>query len=173
MTRRVIRLEILVLAFSCLSCNSREPPPTAPSASPTPTPAPAPVPAPVEFASLAIEGHALASLVPPNSYGDVYAYRARFLIHETRGQLGATILNVWPVSPEDPDGGYSYGTECFGRTVHVAAGETLETFFTDAGVATLHCGAPGAWSTNRAEQIQLHVTYRDDAGHDGVVDATL
>ena len=111
--------------------------------------------------------------MPPNSYGDVYGYHARFLIHETRGQVGATILDVWPVSPEDPDGGYSYGPPCWGRTVHIAAGETLDTFFTDAGVATIRGCEPTAWSTNRAEQIQLHVKYLDDAGHGGVVDTAL
>jgi hypothetical protein len=121
-------------------------------------------------ASLAIEGHAIAFMSPPN-YGNVYHYQARFLIHETRGLLGATILNVWPVSPDDAEGGYSYGPTCFGRTVHVAAGETLETFFSDEGLASLGC-TPTAWSVNLAEQIQLQVKYRDDTG-DGVVMAML
>jgi hypothetical protein len=169
MTIQGIRVAILVVAIGSAACDRPAAPPTAPSA---PDPPPAPMPAPANVASLAIEGHAIAYLLPPNSYGDVYGYHARFLIHETRGQVGATILNVWPVSPEDPDGGYSYGPECFGRTVHVAAGETLDTFFTDAGVATLRC-APEAWSTHRVEQIPLHVKYLDDANHGGVVDTTL
>ena len=160
-----------LVGLTSLGCGA--PPGSGIPGAPTPIPPVAiPPPPPADVASLGIEGHAIAYLLPPNSYGDVYGYHARFLIHETRGLVGATILNVWPVSPEDPDGGYSYGPQCFGRTVHVAAGETLETFFTDLGLASLGC-RPEAWSTNLAEEIQLQVTYRDDTGHGGVVIATL
>jgi len=135
---------------------------------PNPLPAVATPPAvPLPNASLAIEQQFV--VVHPQSQGDPFVYELRFQLRETNGISGATIQNV--------SFGYNGGTDnvgpgCWGDTLRVLPGGTLDTFYTDAGQKWLGYCAP--WSGGRTEtpQLRVVVTFTDDDGRTGTTEAT-
>jgi hypothetical protein len=129
-----------------------------------PTPPRPPVPA------LEIEGLSVGVTNRPLADGYFY-YSVRFLLRETSGKAGAIIENVWPVSPDGPDEGYSYGPVCFGKVVRVEAGSTLDVFLTDQGVQSLQC-VPQTWAKKKVPELELIVTYKSEDGRSGTAKAT-
>jgi hypothetical protein len=99
-------------------------------------------------------------------------YRVRFLLRETTGLGGVTVQNVWPVSPDGVDEGYSYGPTCFQRTLRVPPGGTLDVFDSDAGLSSLGC-QPYTWGRMVANHLDLVVTFRDDDGREGETKAVI
>ena len=171
--RRSVRLGLAVclsaaFALVVVGCSSPTGGPSAAPTSPSPTPnAPPPTPTP----ALAIEG-ASATVSGPDADGYLY-YDVRFLLRETTGLGSVTVQNVWPVSPDGIDEGYSYGPTCFHRTLRVPPGGTLDVFDTDTGLRSHGC-QPRTWGRMAASHLDLVVTFRDDDGRDsqakGVVD---
>ena len=112
-----------------------------------------------------------ATVTGPDAEGYFY-YHPRFLLRETTGNEGAAIQNVWPISPDGPDEGYSYGPVCFQKTLRVPPGEILDIFFTDAGLNSLGC-SPKTWAKTEAGVLDLVVTFQDDDGRPGEVKASV
>ena len=140
----------------------------APTAPTNPSPASNPPPPPTP--SLAIE-EALATMSGPDVDGYLH-YAVRFLLRETTGLGGVTVQNVWPVSPDGIDEGYSFGPMCFHRTLRVPPGGTLDVFDTDSGLSSLGC-QPSTWGRMAAPQLDLVVRFKDDDGRDGETKAVI
>ena len=132
--------------------------------SPVP-PAPAPPPAPASNAILAISGYTVT--VWPDAYGLLY-FNEKFTLVETGGKSGATIQKI--TSSVDGRVTDDTGPGCWVQPIHVAPGGTLDAF--DAGWDSLSYCAP--WGTGRTlpARVGVVVTYTDDDGHEGTVQAT-
>ena len=168
MVRRLLALAVLSLLVGIAAgCHSSPVTPSLPGplVEDPPTPPRPPLPA------LEIEGLSVSVTDRPDGDGYFY-YRARFLLRETSGKAGAIIENVWPVSPDGPDEGYSYGPVCFGRVLRVEAGSTLDMFLTDEGLKSLRECAPHTWAKKKVPELALVVTYKSDDGRMGTATAS-
>ena len=144
--------------------------PTPASLTPSPLPAAAApsVPASLPRASVVIEQ--LSVLVQRNQRGDPFLYEPRFRLRETGGQSGATIQNVAVIGMTgDSD---NTGPSCWRDTLRVPPGGILETFYTDAGVNGLSYCAPSSSGATETVVLRVVVTFTDDDGRSGVVEAT-
>ncbi len=81
---------------------------------------------------------------------------------------GATIQNI-ETAIEDR---FNTGPGCWGDTLRVPPGGTLDTFDTDSGATWLGYCAPGAASRTQAGRVSLIVTFTDDDGRSNKVQAT-
>jgi hypothetical protein len=107
--------------------------------------------------------------VPTTNNGSYkFEYLVRFAFAETGGKSGATIQNI-ETAIEDR---FNTGPGCWRDTLRVPPGGTLDTFDTDAGAKWLGYCAPDAASRTEATRVSLVVTFTDDDGHSGTVQAT-
>ena len=130
-------------------------------------PLPIPTPPPPSLASLVIEDPwiALRPAHGPNAlWGEV-----RFLLRETSGVSSAAVREVVV-----PGGGDPANAACWGPKQRVPAGGTLDTFYTDDGVRWLgYCGPWGITPAEPRQPITVIVTFDDDQGRRGSVEATV
>jgi hypothetical protein len=107
----------------------------------------------------------------PLSSGPAFEYEPRFQLREISGKSGATIQNVFLGLVNG--GGDNTGPGCWQDALRVPPGGTLDTFYTDEGYKWL--GYCGVWSTGSSETptLQLIVTFTDDDGVTGTVEAIL
>ena len=97
-----------------------------------------------------------------------FGYLTRFLLRETTGQSGATILGIVVAGPSGSD---ATGPGCWIDKLWVPPGGTLDTFYTDAGLDWLLYCAPGSGGRERNPQLRVRVTFIDDGGREGIVEA--
>lgn len=106
--------------------------------------------------------------VDVSSQNGHFGYLTRFLLRETTGQSGATILGIVVSGPNGSD---ATGPGCWIDKLWVPPGGTLDTFYTDAGLDWLLYCAPGSGGRERTPQLRVRVTFIDDAGREGIVEA--
>jgi hypothetical protein len=88
----------------------------------------------------------------------------RFLLRETTGNSGATILNV--LTGDGRGGADSTGPGCWGKVLRVPPGGMLDTFYTQEGADWLsYCGVWGG--------MFVTVRFADDTGRIGTVSAQV
>jgi hypothetical protein len=87
---------------------------------------------------------------------------------ETGGKSGATIQKI--TSSVDEQVTDDTGASCWVQPIRVAAGATLDTF--DAGWDSLTYCAPWAHGRTVPARIGVVVSFTDDDGHEGTVQAT-
>jgi hypothetical protein len=162
----VVALSILVV--SCHGSPSAPGPTIVDGPPSAPRPVPELIPAPRGPASLAIEALGVVLRFPPiNGY---WYYRATFVLRETSGNGGATIQRVVVTGPDDIN---DNGPWCWGDSpIRVQPGRTLDVFHTEAGVNVLgdYC-APYVRAKAQSFPFNLHVTFKDDDAHQGIVEA--
>jgi hypothetical protein len=91
-----------------------------------------------------------------------FSTETRFLLRETTGNSGATILNV--LAGDGRGGGDNTGPGCWGKALRVPPGGMLDTFYTDEGSNWLsYCGLWGG--------TFVTVRFADDDGRIGTVTA--
>ena len=160
---------IVSLAVAAAGCSS----PTAPNAityfPPLPSPTPLPPPSPPTAAAVVIED-AWAGVRWPNDLDKSFGFGPRFLLRETGGKSGATLLRIVVSGPNGTD---ETDPGCWGPTLRVPPGGTLDTFYTDAGFKWLLYCAPGTGGSHMVSQVGLSVTFADDEGRVGVVGAVV
>jgi hypothetical protein len=157
--------------------------PFAPSPSPQPgsggaPPLPQPAPAPSQpAATLAIEELTVTEYPPtPERDGkglllhDYYSYVVRFLLRETSGNSGATIREV--VVGNVPGEGETMGGDCLGD-LRVPPGGTRDDFYTEKNVRRWSYRYPAPASPIPLERIRVIVTFKDDHGVIGTVNAEV
>jgi hypothetical protein len=157
----------LVLIASCSGTPSAPgPPPQSrpPAAVPSP---PAAVPLPTTAASLVIER--ISVLVYPQQLGDPFGYEPRFQLRETSGNSGATIQNIFV--GDLMGGGDNTDAGCWRATLRVPPGGTLDTFYTDDGFKWLGYCAPSSDGRTQSPELRLVVSFTDDEGRTGTVQA--
>jgi hypothetical protein len=107
--------------------------------------------------------------VPTTNDGSYkFEYLVRFALAESGGKSGATIQNI-ETAVEDR---FNTGPGCWGDTLRVLPGGTLDIFDTDAGEKRLGYCAPDAASRTEASRVSLVVTFTDDDGRSSTVQAT-
>lgn len=162
---RSLKAVVLGVTFGCLTaCGGGHSGPSAPISLPTSPSPPAP---PASAAALTISNVKVEEFAPRpgNAY---YAYPVRFWLIETTGKSGATIQNIAVTAGAETEG---TGPGCWGETIHVAPGGTLDTF--DTGYDNLAYCAPAGASPTKVASVSLVVTFTDDDGHEGKVVATI
>lgn len=118
-------------------------------------------------ASLAIENLSSTFFGPALSTGYVH----RFQLVETTGNSGATLLDIAIVSPNGgPNGTEHVGPGCWGPSLRVPPGGTLNTFNSDLGLAGW-LGYCAEWAGS--PQFRLVVSYIGDGGQPGKVEAVV
>jgi len=170
----VLRLtgrRLVALTLFASAC-THEVAPTAPSTTPGPAPETIPffvppVPAPPN-ASLSIER--LSILVGVGAGVPGFWYEPRFELRETGGTSGATLQNIFVRHPDG--GGDNTGPGCWRDVIRVPPGGMLDTFLTDEGSAWLGYCAPVSGGSTETPQLAVVVTFTDDAGRSGRVEAT-
>ena len=118
------------------------------------------------MAALAIERIYLSPQINDPRFG----YHVRFQLRETSGNSGATLQDVF-VGDAVSGGGDHTGPGCWGQALRVPPGGTLDTFYTDAGVAWLSYCAVGM--AHPSQNVLVVVKFEDDDGRSGSVVATL
>jgi hypothetical protein len=177
-----VSMTALALTVGCGSpplAPTPPPRPFVPPPAPVPAPAPAPAPAAPASASLAIEnaygigGGGPACTRDGCSPHASYGYEIRFVLRELTGTSGATIKRVVVRNTAQvTNGTYSdeTGEACWKDPLRVPPGGTLDTFFTDAGVAWLsYCFVGIDTLPGREPQLELDVHFVDDAQRSGFV----
>ena len=129
---------------------------------------PPPPPAPMVNAVLAVSNFTL-TLVPPTPTNPDYYYNEKFLLTETSGKSGATIQNILSMAV-GTTGGDNTGPICWRDAIRVEPGKTNDTF--DAGWDALGYCAPFTPSRTPLTGASIIVTFTDDEGHTGMVQAT-
>jgi hypothetical protein len=125
---------------------------------------------PAAISALAISNVAIA-VVPPAKPGDPFYYNETFLLTETSGRSGATVLSV--ESSADRAERDITGAACWRNTIRVEPGGTLDVFQTGRdSIGPLSYCAPFAASPTPASSVSIVVTFSDDAGRTGTVQAT-
>jgi hypothetical protein len=152
---------VITLVFLA-GCNGPSPLPSTPSGlTPGPPPAPAPQ-GPVSSASVTVENP--FAIVRP--IGSKYGYAVRFLLRETSGASGATIERIVIHGPSGSD---EAGPSCWRDALRVPPKGELDTFYTDAGAASLSYCGPGAEGNTATPTLDAVVMFRDDNGVAGSV----
>ena len=154
---------LLVGSFLVAGCSTS---PTVPSHTTSVTSTTPPPAAPTSTAVLSVSEFTATS-VPTNDGSYKFTYLVRFVLSETGGKSGATIQNIETTI----DDRFNTGPGCWGETLRVPPGGTLDTFDTDAGAKWLSYCAPDAASRSEASQVSLVVTFTDDDGRSGTVQA--
>lgn len=90
-----------------------------------------------------------------------------FTLTETGGRSGATIQNIQ--STVDNGNSDNTGVGCWRERIRVEPGGSLATF--DAGWDSLGDRAPSAGSSTPSSRVKVAVTYTDDDGRTGTIDA--
>jgi len=157
---------ILVGSSFVTGCSSS---PTTPSAPSVTSAAPSSA-APTSAAVLSIPRFTATAVPTTNDGSYKFGYRIRFALAETGGKSGATIQNI-ETAIEDR---FNTGPGCWGDSLRVPPGGTLDTFDTDADAGEKWLGycAPDAASRTEATRVSLAVTFTDDAGRSSTVQAS-
>jgi hypothetical protein len=95
-------------------------------------------------------------------------FNERFKLTETSGKSGATIQKI--ESLVNGTVTHNTGPSCWNGPVRVAPGATLDLF--DAGRDTLGTCAPSFSGYSDAARVTIVVTFTDDEGRSGSVEAT-
>jgi|SRR4051812_22280370 hypothetical protein len=171
--KRVAPTVILVgLLASVTGCGSSPTttaptPITAPISIPSPV-APLPPPSPaLPTAALVIEQLSVIVHAPLRP-GESFWYEPRFLLRETSGNSGATIQKVAVFGSNGSD---ETGPGCWGNVLRVSPGGTFDMFYTDQGIRRLAYCAPESYGVATVPTLRLVVTFADDDGRTGTVDA--
>jgi hypothetical protein len=170
--RDLINAWLVVTIVAAAGCAN---PPSAPSPAPivnqdTYAPPPPPPPPWQSVAQLAIEDFSVVILAP-TPWKTYYSYEPRFLLRETSGKSAATLQEIKVTAT--PGFSEVTGPRCVGP-MHVPAGGTLDLFYTDANLAGLAYCSPfpsGTGNLDDARQIEVVVTFTDDAGGMGTAKA--
>jgi len=142
-------------------------PPSAPRLFESPPPQ-VPTPTPSSSAASVVIEDAWATVRRPTATDRNYGFGTRFLLRETSGKSGATILSVVVSSPNGSD---ETGPGCWLETLRVPPGATLDIFYTDEGARWLVYCAPGTGERTAVSQVGLIVSFADDEGRRGSVQA--
>ena len=102
--------------------------------------------------------------------GARFGYGVRFLLRETGGRSGATIDRIVVYGPSGSD---ETNPGCWRDSLRVPPEGELDTFYTDAGAAWLSYCGPGSGGHTGAPVLHIMVTFRDDNGVVGSVDAPI
>ena len=127
------------------------------------------MPAPATAASVVIED-AWATVRLPTVVDRHYGFGAGFLLRETGGESGATIVSV---VVRGPNGSDETGPGCWRDALRVPPGGTLDTFHTEAGTRWLSYCAPGTGGPAIVSELGLTVHFIDDEGRRGDVSAVV
>jgi hypothetical protein len=119
-------------------------------------------------ASLVIES-ASVDVSGPDSRG-WYGYLVRFRLRETAGESAAEIGDLLVIGPDESAW---TGPSCWGDTLRVPPGGTLDTFDTEAGLKWLLYCAPGTAGKTATPTLRLIVYFSDDFGHSGSVETVI
>ena len=103
----------------------------------------------------------------PNRQGG-FGYVPRFLLRETGKISGATIQNILV---QGPYGGDNAGPGCWGESLRVPPGGTLDTFYTDEGLKWLGYCAPASEGSTATPQLRMVVSFTDDEQRAGSIEA--
>ena len=153
-TRALVLLVVLGATGALLGCSEGSP--VTPTRSPSPPAQPGPIDANTN-AAVAIED---ASVVV-YQLGSRFGYDVRFLLRETGGRSGATVLAVGIFNPDQSD---VTGRDCWRDPLRVPPGGVLDTFHTDAGQYWLAYCSPGSAGYARNRSLTIAVTFADDEG---------
>ena len=163
---RALIAVLLVAASACVfAACAGSPSPSAPSVSTPPAVTPARAPAPTSNAILAISGYTVT--IRPDEHGLLY-FNQKFTLLETGGKSGATIQKI--TSSVDGQVTDDTGPSCWRQPIRVAAGAILDTF--DTGWDSLSYCAPFATGRTVPARLGVAVSFTDDDGHQGTVQAT-
>ena len=181
---RALNLALIFVWALTVGCDSAWQSPLSPLAAANGSPAPpAPeAPSPSTAASLALE-HGFAIEGPPYicsgrgpcEPGPGYVYEVRFLARELGGRSGATIKEILVYNPNPGAETFSQaaGESCWIQELRVPPGETLDTFYTEAGSEWLSYCYVGIGSSTRVSSIPVEVFFKDDYGARGSVRTTI
>ena len=141
------------------------PTPLLPSRPPPPIPPPPP-PAPVAIAVLEMSNVKVIEYPPSPPSRPLYCISVTFWLTEVTGLSGATIQGI-----DVSTAGASEGTgqACWREVIRVEPGGTLD-YFEREQQSLLYC-APAVGSPSRASYVAIEVTYADDDGRIGTVNA--
>jgi hypothetical protein len=103
----------------------------------------------------------------PDEHGLLY-FNQKFTLAETGGKSGATIQKI--TSSVDGQVTDDTSPSCWVQPIRVAPGATLDTF--DAGWDSLAYCAPFATGRTVPARVAVVVSFTDDDGHEGTVQAT-
>ncbi len=122
----------------------------------------------VQTVVLAIE-RLSAKVFGPDQSGHFW-YEPRFLLTETSGNIGATIQDILVQGPNESE---QTGPGCWREPLRVPPGGTLDIFYTDAGLQSLTYCAPGCSGRAPSAPLRVVVSFIDDGGHPGTVQANV
>ena len=165
----VIFVVALVGASACEDARTSvpvsAPTPLLPPVPPPPIPPPPP-PAPAAIAVLEMSNVKVIEYPPAPPSRRFYSYLVTFWLTEVTGLSGATIQGI-DVSTFGASEGTGQG--CWREVSRVEPGGTLDYFERELQ-SLLYC-APGVGSPSRALYVAIDVTYADDDGRVGTVNA--
>jgi len=161
------RVSVVTVGLFLVGCNSPSFPPT-PSPIPESVATPTPVPRPTNPSSALVTIENAFAIVSPD--GSRFGYGVRFLLRETGGRSGATIDRVVVYGPSGSD---ETDPGCWRASLRVPPEGELDTFYTDAGAAWLSYCGPGSGGHTASPVLHIVVTFRDDKGVVGSVDAPI
>ena len=144
--------------------------PTSPTVtSPAPS-VPGPAPAPAATSVLAVSRF-MVTVIPPAKPGDVFNYNEKFVLTETSGKSGATVQKI--ASSTDKGDSEITDAGCWQNTIRVEPGGSLDVFEVGRdSIGDLSYCAPSVPSSTEASHVSIVVTFTDDDGRIGTVQAT-
>jgi hypothetical protein len=165
-----VSLTAVVVGVLFIGCSQpTSPTVSSPAPSIVPSPAPAP-PAPAATSVLAVSRFTV-TVVPPAKPGDAFNYNEKFVLTETSGKSGATVQKI----ESSTDKGDTEITDvgCWRNTIRVEPGGSLDVFEVGRdSIGDLSYCAPFAASRTETSRVSIVVTFTDDDGRSGIVQAT-
>jgi hypothetical protein len=169
--RPLIVVVVLVALIGGAACEDARtalplsaPTPLLPPAPPPPVPPPPP-PAPAALSVLEMS-HVKVIEYPPTRSNRNYSYLVTFWLTEVTGLSSATIQGITVSTTGEIQ---ETGQGCWREVIRVEPGATLDYF--ERALQSLSYCAPGVGSQSRAVYVAIEVTYADDDGRMGTVDA--
>ena len=141
------------------------PTPLSPPVPPPPVPQPPP-PAPAAIAVLEMSNVKVIEYPPSPPLRQYYGYPVTFWLTEVTGMSGATIQGIVVSTTGQSEG---TGQGCWRDVIRVEPGGTLD-YFEREQQSLVYC-APAVGSPSRASHVAIDVTYADDDGRVGTVNA--
>lgn len=164
----VIFLMTLVGASACEDARTSVPvsAPTPLSPPVPPPPVPPPPPPAAAIAVLEMSNVKVIEYPPAPPMRQGYSYLVTFWLAEVTGLSGATIQGIVVSTTGQSE---ATGQGCWREVIRVEPGGTLDYFERELQ-SLLYC-APGVGSGSRASYVAIEVTYTDDDGRAGTVNA--